>query len=166
MRITHEGTEYDVDEELSFKVFTNWDMREHPEIDLQGKIIYASCFYNEIPDSEVLPPELKGATFIKCNLDNVIIPADNTVIDCSQQRVEEQNDMRDWVIDESGNAQKVLNEEYWIEQGVSVDALAIPKKPIIIKDGADPIKAIKEAVDAAAIEIGIVDISPIEEVKP
>lgn len=165
MRIEHEGTTYEVDEELSFKIFTNWDLKEHPELDLNGKIIYASSFYNETPDADILPTGLSGATFIKCDLNNVIVPGDNTIIDCTQERIEVMNDLRSWVTDPEGNAVKVLDEEYWQAKGVSIDPRTIPDKKIILKGDAVLADAVKVATDAKAVAIGIA-VEVVEEVIP
>ena len=162
MRIEHEGTTYEVDDELSFKIFTNWNLKEH-QFDFNGKTVYASSFYNETPDSDILPDGIKDVTFLKCDLNNIIIPEGNTVIDCSQERIELMNDMRDWITDPEGNAQKVVGEEYWVSKGVSVDPQVIPSKKIKLSDNVDLAVAVKEATDAVAIDLGI-SIGVVEEV--
>lgn len=90
--------DYNFDDELSFKDFT---LRQMQGYNLSGKVIYGSCFSQEIPDSQVFNPETTGATFIRCNLDNVLVPEGNTVIDCSQRRFQVQEDGLDWLVDEN-----------------------------------------------------------------
>lgn len=71
MIFNYEGTDYNIDDELSFRDFTGWDFRDRPEYDFNNKVIYASCFSQEIPDRHIFGENLQGTTFIKCNLDNV-----------------------------------------------------------------------------------------------
>lgn len=71
MIITFEGQQYDVDEQLSFKDFTGWEFISRPEYSFDNKVIYASCFSQETPDSDIFGKALNNTTFIACNLDNV-----------------------------------------------------------------------------------------------
>lgn len=73
MIINFEGKDYDCDDELSFKDFTGWDFRDRPEYDFNNKVIYASCFSNETPNTPIFGDSLSNTTFIKCNLDNVFL---------------------------------------------------------------------------------------------
>ena len=100
MKITYLDKEYDADDELSFRDFTGWDFLSRPEYDFSNKIIYASCFLNETPDIEIFD-NTTNATFIKCNLSNVSLPLDCIAIDCIQTRYKVQNDLNDWIIDET-----------------------------------------------------------------
>jgi len=86
------------DDELSFKSFVNTNVSH---LDFNNKVIYSSQFYFETPDSETFPQNMTGARFIKCNLDNVIVPAGNTVELCSQRKFEAQEDGFDWLLDEN-----------------------------------------------------------------
>ncbi len=114
------------DDQLSFRDFTGWSMKDHAELSFNGKTIYGSCFSNEKPDSQIFPVTMRNATFAKCNLDNIILPATNTAIQCSQRRFKAQNDLRDWEIDVSNNPVRVINEKYWISRRFSVDPNDIP----------------------------------------
>ena len=71
MIINFEGVDYDCDDQLSFKDFTGWEFISRPEYDFDNKIIYASCFSQENPDTDIFGKALTNATFLKCNLDNV-----------------------------------------------------------------------------------------------
>ena len=84
----------------SNKDFTNRDLREVE--DINGQTITGSCFSQERPNTHVFPFDMKGVTFINCNLDNCFIPAGNTVQGGSQRRFRAQDDGFDWLIDESG----------------------------------------------------------------
>lgn len=115
-------------DEWSFKNFSNLDL--HHLIRLHDVVIYESSFYWERPDSEPFPSWATGITFVKCNLDNIVIPPDAIVIDCTTRRFEVQNDLRDWEIDENGDPIKVMGEKAWIKQGYSVDPADIPDEPL------------------------------------
>lgn len=73
MIIVYEGVEYNCDDNLSFRDFTGWDFRDRPEYDFNNKTIYASCFSQEFPDTPIFGDSLENTTFIKCNLDNVLV---------------------------------------------------------------------------------------------
>ena len=126
--IKYNEINYDASEKYSFKDFTGQDLSL--KIDMDGVIIYASCFSHEIPDSSVFPANLTGATFIKCNLSNCKIPDGNTVIDCNQTKFKNQNDLRDWELDGGNQPLKVLNEKYWVQQGFSVNPIDIPAQKL------------------------------------
>lgn len=125
-----DGVPYEItcDDEYSFRDFTHRKLTDHGiiESDLSNKIIYASCFSQENPDSHIFPEDMTGVMFYNCNLDNVYIPPGNTVIGGSQRRFKVQNDLRDWEIDGTDTPKEVINKEYWISQGYSVDPKDIP----------------------------------------
>lgn len=98
---------YDFSEKYSYGDFTGHCLAERDDMD--GIAIYGSCFSQEVPDTESLPKGLNGVTFVACNLDNVLIPPGNTVIDCSQKRFQVQNDGNDWLIDDKGMPEKPVN---------------------------------------------------------
>lgn len=154
-----EDQEYD--EELSFKDFTGWEFLSRPEIDFNNKIIYGSCFSNENPDSEIFSSKTSTATFIKCNLSNVVIPDGNTVIDCIETSFERQNDLRDWEIDEKGEPIAVLNEKYWESVGVSIDPKDIPDVEIVIGKDKTLEDQLKQDIPIDVIPIDPIDITPI-----
>jgi hypothetical protein len=66
---------------LSYQVFTNWDFRDRPEYKFEGSTIIASYFYNEKPNSEIFFSTMTGVVFVRCNLDNIKIPAGNILIE-------------------------------------------------------------------------------------
>jgi len=50
--------------------------------------IIGSCFAHEnAPDTEVFPSDIANVTFIRCNLDNVKIPAGATLEKCTNLRI-------------------------------------------------------------------------------
>lgn len=141
MIITLDEVNYEVDDELSFRVFNGWEFLSRPEYDFKGKTIYASSFYNETPDYQVFPEDMKGAIFIKCNLDNVLIPEGNTLIQCSQRRFKVQNDLNDWLVDEADVAILPVGHEVFTKLDLPMpDPKDIPTEKVV-----DPIDLRKVA---------------------
>ena len=100
LKVELEGVDQEItfDDEYSFKNHAGGNLAE---ADLNGKTIYASTFASEQPGTQVFHPEIIGVTFIKCNLDNVVIPDGNTLIECSTKRFKAQDDGYDWIVDEN-----------------------------------------------------------------
>lgn len=96
-----------VNEKYSRKDFTGWDMTANT--DMSGIIIEGSCFSHEKPDSQVFPRDMVNTTFVDCNLDNCIIPEGNRVTGGSQRRFKVQNDLNDWLVDDSVRPIKPLD---------------------------------------------------------
>lgn len=118
--------EYFYDEEFSFKDFTNRSVAIGNDL-----VIYSSCFLNETPDAEIFPSDMTGVTFIKCNLDNILIPEGNFVIDCSQKRFEIQNDLNDWIIDENNEPTLPIDHEIFVKFDLPIPSPEdIPDEPV------------------------------------
>lgn len=113
------NTNYDYDEDLSFKDFTNREFISRPEYKLDNKVIYASCFSQEIPDSDIFG-KIFGVVFINCNLDNVIIPEGNPMIDCSHRRFLVQNDGNDWEVDGENEPVTPLGAKIFTKLGLQI----------------------------------------------
>lgn len=94
-KVPMENIDLKYDKEWSFKNFTNCGPINQ---DLSGKVIYASCFYNETPNTVIFPKDMKGVTFIKCNLDNIIVPEGNTLIESYNRWIQAQSDGQDWYV--------------------------------------------------------------------
>lgn len=93
----------------------NFDIKSIDLNKLNGKTLYACNFSQEKPDTRVFPDNMKGATFICSNLDNVYIPEGNTIIDnngtCgSRKRYKTDDKGEDWLIDENNNYVEKINE--------------------------------------------------------
>lgn len=71
--------------DYSHKDFTGRDLTSVTDL-ISGAVIQCSCFSQEIPDTIVFPTDMTGIIFISCNLDNCLIPAGNSVVNCSQRR--------------------------------------------------------------------------------
>ena len=87
--------------------------------DISG-VVYASCFSQEIPDIHIFPDDMIGVTFVKCNLDNVFIPAGNTIIDCSQRRFKIQTDLNDWIIGLDNKPIEPIDKKIFVKFGLPV----------------------------------------------
>lgn len=123
MIINFEGTNYTLNDAYSFKDFTNRSLADRV---IRNTVVYGSCFLHETPDSVTFAANMSGVTFIKCNLDNVIIPAGNTIISCSQRRFKVQNDLRDWEVSALNVPLSLINQSHWAELGFSVLVSDIP----------------------------------------
>lgn len=88
------------------KDYTGCDLSDRR--DMNNLVIHGLCLSNETPNAQVLPADLKGATFVRCNLDNVFIPAGNTLKNCSNRIFKAQQDGKDWEIDINLTPIKVL----------------------------------------------------------
>ena len=132
MKYNYQGKDYEISEKYSFKDLTGRYLRN--ETDMNGLIIYGTCLSHENPDSEILPKDLEGTTFIRCNLSNVFIPSGNFVIDCLTIRFKVQNDREDWEIDKYNNPIRPLSYKSYIKQGIEV-----PKPENLPKTMKEPI---------------------------
>lgn len=101
---------------FSFKDFTGHDLTL---ADLNGEVIEGSCFSQETPDAEIFAKDLK-ATFIDCNLDNVKIPDNCTVKNCSQKKFKVQDDGQDWLVDDSMTPTKPIDHLTYEKKGLPV----------------------------------------------
>lgn len=150
MKHTYEGIEYDIDEAYSFKDMTGWDLSDHKDMD--GKVIYCLTLSNETPDAQVLPANLTGATFIKCNLCNVFVPPGNTVIDCQTQRFKVQNDGEDWFIGDDDKPVEPIAKKLFEQLGLSTDPKDIPDVKLEKAATLDPETAKAVLADSIAVE--------------
>lgn len=122
--ITHNNIQYEISDKYSNKDMTGWDLSLND--DMNGIVVYNSCLSNETPNAKILPPNLIGSTFIDCNLDNVLIPIGNIVIDCSIRKFQIQNDNVDWIVDDNLKPIEPVSKVIFILQGKSIDPTTIP----------------------------------------
>lgn len=92
-------------DELSFQDFTGDNFRNVDPTLLNGRTIKGTCFSQELPGNsrnkvKIFPENMTGVTFVDCNLDNVEIPAGNTVIGGTNKTFKVQSDGHDWEIEE------------------------------------------------------------------
>lgn len=130
-RLTYNEITYDTDDELSGRDFAGWAFLDRRDIDFSGKVIYASVFAHETPEAVVFEDSrARGTTFIRCNLINVLIPADATVIDCLTDRTIRQNDYEQWYVDGIDQPIMPLEHKRYRQLGISIDPLDIPAQPM------------------------------------
>ena len=128
MNILLNNESIEINEEWSFKNFSN-----RPVPDIPSNItVYCTQFYHEIPDSFTFPATMTGVRFVKCNLDNVIVPAENVITECSQKRFRVQNDGNDWEINEFNKPVKYLGgDKQFVKRGLPVpDPKDIPLEKV------------------------------------
>ncbi len=136
----HEPVILDYSDEWSFRDFTNRrNVFAGRGKELDGLVIYATSFYQEAIDIDVFPSDVKGLVLAFCNLDNVRIPKNATLIECSTRRIQVQNDLRDWELDDNDVPLKLVNEEYEKSLGRFTDPALIPRTKIETLKELDPI---------------------------
>jgi len=85
--------------QFSGKDFTDADLRSTPAADFAGEIV-GSCFYQQKgPGTPVFPDDAE-AVFVRCNLDNVLIPPGCVVGEgCTAKRIKVDEYGVDWIVD-------------------------------------------------------------------
>lgn len=126
---TVNGIAYEVSEKYSNKDMTGWDLSDRT--DMSGLVIHGFCLSNEKPDANVLPSDLRGVTFLACNLDNVVIPDGNILINCSNRRFQVQTDGDDWVVNQELEPLEPLNKKHYQMMGKSIDPADLPEVYLI-----------------------------------
>lgn len=157
--VTYESQKITYDDQYSLK---GWSGHNFDDKDLNGKVIYASSFYSEEPGTKIFKDDLV-ATFVKCNLQNIVIPVGVTLIDCQTDWFKSQNDLEDWKIDkDTKEPVEPLQKEKYVELGISTDPKDIPKvkedQPItekkrIEKAKQDQVQVLQQEIDKLQAEI-------------
>ena len=106
------------------------DLSDRPASEFNNSIIIGSCFYQENkPDSHIFPEDMTGVVFQKCNLDNVFIPAGNTIkVSNTDKRIKAQNDKEDWIVDKDNKPIEPMNKEMFLELELSIKPEDIPNE--------------------------------------
>lgn len=116
-------------DKYSNKDFTGHDLSSNK--DMNNIIIENSCFSQETPNSNIFPSDMKGTTFVDCNLDNCFIPNGNQVIRGSNKSFKCQNDGEDWVVDSNSlKPIEPINVKLFLQKGLSIDPVDIPEQPL------------------------------------
>jgi hypothetical protein len=141
-------------EMYSFKDFTGQSFKNRPAGEFNNSEIIGSCFYQKgAPDTDIFPDGMTGVTFKRCNLDNVLIPANNAItsdagIASTQKRIIEQNDLEDWEVDGQNVPREPINKKWYLRLGLSIDPNDIPAEPL-----ARPITETKELEIKSMLEV-------------
>jgi len=118
-----------MNKKYSFKSFTNQTFTGVDPAEFNNSEIARSCFYQEgAPDKHVFPDNIQGVTFRECNLDNVYLPPGNIIIGGSHDKIMVQNDLEDWIVDDSLKPIQPVNDSAFDELGISKDPKDIPTK--------------------------------------
>lgn len=117
-------------EKYSFQDFTNQHLRT--ATDLYG-IIMGSCFYQVCsvdfagdPLRHIFPGNMRGVTFVECNLDNVYVPSGNVMYSCSHRRIKRMNDGEYWFLDKNLKPTEPIHKKRLILLKENVDPDKIP----------------------------------------
>jgi len=124
-------------------------------------VIEGSCFAQVKPDTVVFPTNL-AITFLRCNLDNCMIPKNCTIgsvkgINSTVRRIQQQKDKECWVVDKNNKPRYPVNQAEFIKNGISTNPADIPKselaetrtitiEKLAAKDKYDRINVIKNEV--------------------
>lgn len=135
-----------INTKYSFKDFMGQDFSSVGPTEFNNSEIVGSCFYQEgDPEQEIFPVGMIGVTFKRCNLDNVKIPAGNTVeSDCCHRCIKVQNDLEDWILDGTNNPVEPVAKKIFIRLGLSIDPADIPtdfiREELLTKNDYDAVK--------------------------
>lgn len=123
----------------SHKDYTNQSLKSENVNGFNNTEIHGSQFYQEgVVNADIFPDGMTGVTFINCDLNNVKVPAGNTIDpSCCNKRIQVKNDKEDWECDSNGDPIEPTNKGEFIKFGLSIDPADIPAqemdKPRTIK---------------------------------
>ena len=146
-----------LNKEYSYKDFTHKTFTETRPEEWNDTEVVGTCFYNLKPKSEIFPEGIRGVKFIRCNLDNIVIPKDCTVEGGCNRLIQEQKDGEDWLLDDNLMPVEPLNKGVYVKLGLSISPAALPttaKAVSVVQEKRqqleDALEAQKAALDAAA----------------
>lgn len=155
-----DGVVYECDDELSFKVFTNFNFSDSHH-DFSGKTICGSSFTQELPDSEIFKKDTEKLRLVYCHVENVVIPEGTELINpdcggvpCWTESFKVQNDLEDWKIDERGGPLEPVRKDEFQKLGISTDPADIPEEKL-----EEPITQ-KRKVEDGRVDIGAIEVRP------
>lgn len=130
-----EGCTSPLNLKYSFKDFSNQSFKTVSASEFNGTCIKGSSFYQEAKFDDVIilkdifPRGMKNVEFVRCNLDNVKVVANNIVGSRSvNRRIKVQNDFEDWILDANNNPKEPIGKELRIKRGISINPKDIPIK--------------------------------------
>ena len=115
-----------INEKYSHKDFTHKILTDTKPEEWNDTEVVNSCFYNETPNTDVFPEGIKGVKFIRCNLDNVVVPETCTIEDGTHKLIQVQNDLEDWILDADLRPVEPVDKARFVKLGLSTDPLSIP----------------------------------------
>jgi hypothetical protein len=127
-------------EKYSFKDFTDQSFKDHKAADFNNTTIVGSCFHQNVVGEEdvlhdIFPDGMTGVHFVRCNLDNVLIPPGNTMDTegwdmCTNKRIKIQNDGFSWILDNDNKPVEPMDKEQLLNKGMSIDPEDIPAQKL------------------------------------
>lgn len=117
-----------INKKYSFKDFLDQKFTDRPASEFNNSEIVGSCFaQQDRPDTQVFPTGITEVTFDGDNLDNVFIPPANIIKpNCCHRKVMRQNDLEDWLVDNSLKPTEPRSKKEYLRLGISVDPKDIP----------------------------------------
>lgn len=133
-----------LNEKYSFKDFMNQSFKTVDPSEFNNTCIKGSNFYQEADIDATLekdiiksifPVGMTGVEFVRCNLNNVDLPINNTTDSTSvRETIKVQNDLEDWKLDASLKPLEPVFKERYEKLGLSTKPEDIPptkqEKPI------------------------------------
>jgi len=123
-----------INTKYSYRDLTNMVMTDYKATEFNDSIIEGTCFFQDgVVDRHIFPSAICGVVFRRCNLDNVFIPAGNTVImtgdnACCARKIMIQNDLSDWILNNDLTPKEPMDKEEREKLGISCDPKDIPIK--------------------------------------
>lgn len=115
-----------INNKYSHKDFTGVKLRTRSVSGFDGSEIVGTCFSQQAPNTKVFPDGITGVTFRGCNLDNVVVPAGNTIVKSSNRNIVMQQDNMDWVVDKTGKPLEPVAKKLMLKKGMSIDPKDLP----------------------------------------
>ena len=115
-----------LNEKHSYKDYTHQEFTKTDAKDWNDSEVVGTCFHQTVPKTSIFPAGITGVKFVKCNLDNVVIPKDCTVEGGCHRWIAAQKDGSDWLLDDNLLPVEPLNKAEYVKLGLSVDPAALP----------------------------------------
>jgi hypothetical protein len=143
-------------EETKLRTFKRQSFRDIDPIEFNNSEIIGACFHQDVPFTDVFPPNIEGVVFTKCNLDNCNIPPGATVNGGTNKHFKVMNDQEYWLVDKDLKPIEPRDKERFIECGLSIEPKDIPAEPLIeaITVTHDPKRIEREKINALANNTG------------
>lgn len=139
-----------VNKKYSYGTFKRQSFLLTPAKDFDSTDIVGSSFYQTEPYTNVFPDNIKAVRFIRCNMDNCVIPSGATVIGGTNKHFKTMNDQEYWIVDTEMKPIAPRDVDRFIVSKVSVSPDSIPKSPLAepITYTKDPVRLEQKAIDS------------------
>ena len=137
-----------MNEKYSYKDFTYKTFLDTKPEEWNDSEVICSCFYNEKPKSLIFPEGIKGVKFVRCNLDNIVIPKDCTVEGGCNRLIQVQKDGEDWLLDDDLKPVEPLNKAQYIKLGLSINPAALPTSAKSVSVTQEKCQQLEDALQA------------------